>query len=88
MNTASTTQLVTVAFSDLGSQIFIILGLVIGLGIALLVFRYGWRNIHQLFQGFYIDSETGLYKNDPMQIEYETGLKKGYWKSYDSYLND
>jgi len=45
MTTASTTALITDAFADFGTAVLTILGLVIGMGLAYLVYRFGWRKV-------------------------------------------
>jgi len=45
MTTASTTALITTAFTDFGVGVLAILGLVIGIGVAYLVFKFGWRKV-------------------------------------------
>lgn len=44
--TASATQaLVTTAVTDYGASVLVILGAVIGIGVAYLVFRFGWGRV-------------------------------------------
>jgi len=45
MTVASTTALITGAFSDFGTAVIAILTLVIGMGLAYLVFRFGWKKV-------------------------------------------
>lgn len=45
MSASSTTSLITSAFADYGAAVLTILGLVIGIGIAYLVFKFGWRKV-------------------------------------------
>jgi len=44
--TASATQaLITGAFTDYGASVLVILGAVLGIGVAYLVFKFGWRKV-------------------------------------------
>jgi len=44
--TATATQgLITTALSDYGTALLAILGAVIGIGVAYLVFRFGWKKV-------------------------------------------
>jgi len=45
MTSASTTALILEAFTDYGIALIAILGAVIGIGLAYLVFRFGWRRV-------------------------------------------
>lgn len=45
MSVASTTALITTAFGDLGTGVLAVLGLLITIGVAYLVFRIGWRKL-------------------------------------------
>jgi len=45
MGAASTTAIITGVISDFGPEAVTILTAVIGIGIALLVFRWGWRKV-------------------------------------------
>jgi len=47
MDIASTTPLVTEAFTSLGTAVLTILGLFIGFALALIVFRYGWGKMRK-----------------------------------------
>jgi len=42
---ASSTEIITDAVTDYGTALLIILGAVIGIGLAYLVFRFGWRRV-------------------------------------------
>jgi len=45
MTTASTTEIITGAFTTYGGAVLTILTAVIGIGLAYLVFKFGWRKI-------------------------------------------
>jgi len=45
MTASSTTALITDAFTDYGTAVLVILGAVIGIGLAYLVFKFGWRKV-------------------------------------------
>lgn len=45
LTSASTTPLIAGAMSDFGIKVLIILGLVVTIGIAYLVFKFGWRKV-------------------------------------------
>jgi len=45
MTAASTTDLITGAASDFSVAALTILGVVIGIGVALFIFRWGWKKI-------------------------------------------
>jgi len=45
MDAASTTAVITGAISDFGPEAVTILTAIVGVGIALLVFRWGWKKI-------------------------------------------
>jgi len=45
MTASSTLALITGAFTDYGSVVLTILGAVIGIGLGMLVFRFGWKKI-------------------------------------------
>jgi len=45
MGAASTTAIITGAIADFGPEAVTILTAVIGVGIALLVFRWGWKKV-------------------------------------------
>lgn len=41
----SSTALITDAITDYGQALLVILGAVIGIGLAYLIFRFGWRKV-------------------------------------------
>jgi hypothetical protein len=45
MSVASTTSLITGAFTDFGGAVLVILGAVLTIGVAYLVFKFGWRKV-------------------------------------------
>lgn len=49
LTSASTTPLIAGALSDFGIKVLIILGVVVSIGIAYLVFKFGWRKIRKIF---------------------------------------
>jgi len=45
MTASSTEALVTSTLSDFGASVLVILTAVIGIGVAYLIFRFGWRKV-------------------------------------------
>jgi hypothetical protein len=45
MDASSTQALITTAVTDFGTSGLVILGAVIGIALALLVFRFGWKKL-------------------------------------------
>jgi len=45
MTASAITSLITSTLSDYGTALLAILGAVIGIGVAYLVFRFGWRKV-------------------------------------------
>lgn len=45
MDIADTQALITTGFTDFGASVLVILGAVIAIGLAYLVFKFGWRKV-------------------------------------------
>lgn len=45
MSATDTTALITGAVTDYGAAVLVILGSVLGIGVAYLAFRFGWRKV-------------------------------------------
>lgn len=47
LTTASTTPLIAGAMSEFGIKVLVILGVVVSIGVAYLVFKFGWRKVRK-----------------------------------------
>jgi len=45
ISSSTALTLVTGAFTDFGTDVLAILGLVLGIGVGYLIFRFGWRKV-------------------------------------------
>lgn len=55
----SALALLTGAFTDYGTAILIILGIVLGIGIGYLIFKFGWKTLMNLPGGIGYNSKYG-----------------------------
>lgn len=55
MNYTDTLNIITTNLSEYGIAVFIIISAVVGVGVAYLVFRFGWHNIKYALNGGTID---------------------------------
>jgi len=85
MNSATTRTVVTDAIASYSTEMLIIVSAVVVVIVGFFVLRKGMSMLLNS-DSRYGGSSFGV--NDPMENEYQTGKRKGYWSNRDQYLND